>query len=207
MRLASLPRLRSLSRLNPSHHLLLGDQMVNTFQVTQQALHISTPLIQHIIRIPRLREIDNPGWTIDLGIHRLSSNQLADVLLRLVFGEIKQLGEAGHLDTGIVFCDNTDVVLDDALAKVLPALVGFLVGGLARGGIEDIGAAEMGAKELRYFRPAHEFVNGEEFEELGFEGDLAVAGVSDDAVEEVGLFVVVGGKNNVVDDSLENLEC
>jgi hypothetical protein len=48
-------------------------------------------------------------------------------------------------------------------------------------------------------------VNGEELEELGVEGDLVVSGIFVDAVEEVGLLVVVGGEDDIVDDSLEDL--
>lgn len=207
MRLASLSSLGSLCRLDPSHHLLLGDQVINPLQMTQQALHVRTPLIQYIISISWLRKVDNPSRTINLSVHRLRSNQLADVFLGLIFGKIEQLGQARHLDTGIVLCDDPDIVLDHALAKILPALVSLLVGGLVRCGVEDIGAAEVRAEKLGDFGPAHEFVDGEELEKLSFERDLAVAGVTEDAVEEVRLFVVVGSEDYVVDDSLQNLDC
>ncbi|KAG4435639.1 hypothetical protein IFR05_008886 [Cadophora sp. M221] len=57
------------------------------------------------------------------------------------------------------------------------------VGGLscqriARGDVEDVGSAEVGAAELGNFRPTHEFVDGEELEELRFEGHMRVAGIS-----------------------------
>jgi hypothetical protein len=55
---------------------------------------------------------------------------------------------------------------------------------------------------LRNFWPSHEFVNGEELEELGIKWYLGISGISVNAVEEVGLFVVVGGENDIVDDSL-----
>lgn len=55
-------------------------------------------------------------------------------------------------------------------------------------------------------RPAHKFGDGEEFEEGGFLGDEGISCVSVNAVEEVGLLVIVGGKDDVVDYSLENLE-
>jgi len=42
----------------------------------------------------------------------------------------------------------------------------------------------------------------EEFEKLCIEGDLGIPGVFLNAVEEVGLFVVVGGEGDIVDDSL-----
>ena len=64
----------------------------------------------------------------------------------------------------------------------------------------------MGTEFLGDDGPPHEFGDGEEFEELGFWRDEGVAGVGVDAVEEVGLFVVVGGEDHIVDYSLENLD-
>jgi hypothetical protein len=49
-------------------------------------------------------------------------------------------------------------------------------------------------------------VDSEQFEELGVERDLIDSGVFLYAVEEVRLFVVVGGEDDIVDDSLEDLE-
>ena len=48
-------------------------------------------------------------------------------------------------------------------------------------------------------------MNGEEFKELCIERDLVDSGVFLYTVEEVGLFVVVGGKDYIVDDSLQDL--
>lgn len=48
-------------------------------------------------------------------------------------------------------------------------------------------------------------MNGEEFEELRIEGDLVVSGIFVDAVEKIGLLVVVGGEDDIVDDSLQDL--
>ena len=95
-------------------------------------------------------------------------------------------------------------MLDNALAEVLPALVGFGVG-FGGGGVEDVGGAEVGPKFLGDDGPAHQFRDGEEFDELGFGWNEAVAGVGVDAVEEVGLFVVVSGEDDVIDNSLEDL--
>jgi len=95
-------------------------------------------------------------------------------------------------------------VFDDTLAEVHVAGVGFgVVGG--RGGVEYVGGAEVRTVFLGDNGPAHKFGDGEEFEEGGFGGDEGVAAVEVDAVEEVGLFVVVGGENDVVDYSLEYL--
>lgn len=67
--------------------------------------------------------------------------------------------ESAHLDPRVVFGDDTDVVFDDALAEVLPALVGFGVG-VGRGDVEDVGGAEVGAEFLGDDGPAHQFGDG-----------------------------------------------
>ena len=97
-------------------------------------------------------------------------------------------------------------MLNDSLAKILPSFVGLRVGRLSGSSIKDIGAAEVRAEELRNFWPSHKFMDGEEFEELGVKGNLLNTGVFVDAVEEVGLFVIIGGEDNVVDDSLQGLK-
>jgi hypothetical protein len=97
-------------------------------------------------------------------------------------------------------------MLDDTLAEILPSLVSLLICRLTRSNIKNICAAEMRTKELRNFWPSHEFVNGEELEELGIEWYLGISGISVNAMEEVGLFVVVGGEDDIVDDSLQDLE-
>lgn len=137
-----------LRRLNSGHHLFLRDQMIDPLQQSQQTLHVSTPLVQDIICVSWLGEIDDPGRSINLGVDSLRSDQLADVFLRLVFRQVEQLGQSGHLNAGIVFGDDTDIVLNDTLAEILPSLVGLLVRRLTRSNIEDIGAAEVRTKEL-----------------------------------------------------------
>jgi hypothetical protein len=48
-------------------------------------------------------------------------------------------------------------------------------------------------------------MNGKQLKQLGIQRDLAVAAVTVDSVEEVVLFVVVGGEDNKVDDALKDL--
>jgi hypothetical protein len=48
-------------------------------------------------------------------------------------------------------------------------------------------------------------VNGEEPKELGVEGYLGVTCIFVDSVKEVGLLIVVGREDYIVDDSLEDL--
>lgn len=110
------------------------------------------------------------------------------------------------MDTSVIFGHNADVMFDDTLAEVFPALVGFLVGRLGWGNIEDICRAEVGTEEFGYFWPSHKFVDSKELEELCIERDLSVSSVLVDAVEKIGLFVVVGCEDNIVNNSLQNLK-
>ncbi len=64
----------------------------------------------------------------------------------------------------------------------------------------------MGAEAFGDDGPAHELGDGEGFEQLLLVGDEGVAGVGVYAVEKVGLLVIVGCEEDVVDDSLEDLE-
>ena len=195
-------------RLYPSHHLLLSDQVVNSLQQTQQALHASTPFVQNLIRIPRLGKRDDSGGPVDFGVDGLGRDQLANVAFRLFLVQIEQLGKPVHLDASVVFRNDADVVLNDPLAEILPAGVGFwvfLVRGCRRGG-EDVGVEQVGAEELGNDGPAHEFGDREGFEQLLLAGDEGVASVGVDAMEEIGLFVVVRSEENVIYDSLEDLE-
>ena len=63
----------------------------------------------------------------------------------------------------------------------------------------------MGAKALGNNGPAHQFRDGEGFQKLLLVRNKGVAGIGVDAVEEIGLFIVVGSEEDVVDHSLEDL--
>ena len=60
--------------LQPCHHLLFGDKMINPLQMPQQAPHITAPLVQYLVRISRLPKRYYPGWPIYSGIHRLAGD-------------------------------------------------------------------------------------------------------------------------------------
>lgn len=96
-------------------------------------------------------------------------------------------------------------MLDDSLPKVLPSLMRLRVSIRGRLCGEDIGSTERRAILFGDKWPAHEFWIGEELEERSFFGDEGVAGIGVDTMEKVGLFVVVGGKDYVEDDALEDL--
>jgi hypothetical protein len=96
-------------------------------------------------------------------------------------------------------------VLYDTFAEVGPTLVGFGVAGLVGLDIEDIGTTKVGSKYSGDLGPAHEFVDSKEVEQFGIGRDLGVAWVFVDAVEEVGLLIVIRGEDYVVDYSLKSL--
>ena len=80
----------------------------------------------------------------------------------------------------------------------------FLIRGCGRSG-EDVSRTKMGAKTLGNNGPAHQFRDGEGFQKLLLIRDEGVAGIEVDAVEEIGLFIVVGSEEDVVDHSLKDL--
>jgi hypothetical protein len=159
--------------------------MIDSFQKTKQALHISAPFIKHVICVSRLGEADDSGRSVDLGVHCLGCNQLTDILLCLILGQVEKLGQAWHLDSGVIFGNDTDVVFNDTLVKIFPSLMCLLVCRLTLRGIENICAAEMRTEQLSDFWPSHEFMNGEELEELSVEGNLRDSGIFLNAMEEV----------------------
>jgi hypothetical protein len=115
------------------------------------------------------------------------------------------LTEAWHTDTRVVLGNDADIVLDDALAQVFPALKGLCVLGGVGFDVEDVGGAKIGGVVGGEIGPVHNFGGGEEAEELLFAGEFGVAGVRFNAVEEVGLFVVVGGEEDEPAYALEGL--
>ena len=94
-------------------------------------------------------------------------------------------------------------MLNDTLPQVLPTLV--CLGILARLRVEDIRGAQLLAKFLGSDRPPVELRNGEKLKQLGFDRYLCIARVAVDAVQEVGLLVVVGCEDDEVDDALKYL--
>ncbi len=96
-------------------------------------------------------------------------------------------------------------MLNDPLPQILPSLVrlGICIRGWLGG--EDIGSTERRSVLFGNKGPAHEFGTCEEFEEGSFFRDQGVAGIGIDAVEEVGLLVVVGRKDDIEDYALEDL--
>lgn len=131
-------------RLYPRHHLLLRDKMINSLQQAKQTLHTPTPLIEYLIRIPRFRKRHHSRRSVNLGIHRFRSDELADITFRFLFVQIEELGKSVHLYPGVVFRYDTDIMLDDSLSQILPPRMGFGIFWVFGCG-EDVVGAEMGA--------------------------------------------------------------
>lgn len=196
---------RTSSRLDARHHLLFGDEVIDSLQQSQQALHVAAPFVQDVIGVSGLGKAHDASRSVNLGVDRLGRDQLAYVLFRLILCQVEQLGEALHLDARVVLGNDADVVLDDTLPEILPSLVGLLIRRLAGLGVEDIGAGKVRTKFLSNLGPSHQLVDGEQSKKLGIEGDLRVASITVYAVEEIVLLVVVRGKDRKVDDALEDL--
>lgn len=192
--------------LNPRHHLLLGDQVIDSLQQAQEALHAPAPLVQHLVGVARLGETDHFGGPVDLGVDGFGGDELADVGFRFVFVQVEQLRQAAHLDARVVLGDDPDVVLDDALAEILPARMGFGVRGGDRGCGEDVRVAKVAAEVFGNDRPPHEFGNGKELQKLCFRRGERIPGIGVNTVEKIGLFVVIWRENNVIDNPLKDLK-
>lgn len=193
--------------LDTGHHLLLGDEVIDTLEEAEQALHVGGPLVQDIVDVAGLGKRHDAGGAVDARVHRLGAHQLADVLLRLVLRQVEELRQPPHADARVVLGDDAHVVLDHALAQVLPPLVRLaLVVGLVRLAVEHVRAAQVGAELLRHLGPAHQLVHREELQQLRVVGDLGVSRVSEDTVEEIVLFVVVWGEDDEIDDALKDLK-
>lgn len=172
-------------RQDASHHFLLGDKMVDPLQKTKQALHITAPLVEHVVRIPGFGKVDQPRGSVDLGVDGLQRYKLADILLRLLLSQVQQLGQPAHLDTSVVLGHHAHVMLDDPLAQILPSPVGLVLSSLLGLGVEHIGATQMRAELLGHQRPAHQLGDGELLHQLGFLGNLRQSGVLLDAVQQI----------------------
>lgn len=163
------------------------------------------PFVQYVVRITGFGEADNSCRSVDLGIYRLGSDQFADVLLRLILRKIQQLCEATHLNASVVLGNDTHIVLNNTLAQILPSLMSFLIAGLSRLSVEDIGAAQMGAKLLGNLGPSHQLMNRKQTQKLRIQCDLRVPGILVNAVQKVVLLVIIRCKYDKVNDALEDL--
>jgi hypothetical protein len=196
--------------LDPSHHLFLGNEMINPLQQSQQALHVSAPLVQDIIRILGFGETDDASGTIDPRVDGLGSDQFRDVLLRLVLAEIEQLSESGHADASVVLGNDADIVLDNPLTQILPSLMSLFILLVSRSSgssrSKDVRLAEVWAEAFSNHRPTHELRNGELLNQCRLGGDLGIPSIAVDTVEEVRLLIIVRSEDDEVDDSLKGLE-
>lgn len=158
--------------LDAGHHLLLGDQMVDPLEQTQQTLHVAAPLVQNVIGIPGFGKVDQSRGSVNLSVDGLRCDQITNVLLRLFLSQIQQLGQTAHLNASVVLGYYTDIVLDNPLSQVFPPLVCLVLGRLLRLGIEHVCVAQVGAELLGNHRPAHQLGDGEQLQQARFLGNL-----------------------------------
>lgn len=168
MRLAHV----AASGLDTGHHLLLGNQMVDPLEQTQQILHVAAPLVQNVIGIPGFGKVDQPRGSVNLRVDGLRCDQITNVLLRLFLSQIQQLGQTAHLNASVVLSHYTDIVLDNPLPQVFPPLVCLVVSRLLRLGVEHVCVEQVGAELLGNHRPAHQLGDGEQLQQAGFLGNL-----------------------------------
>lgn len=145
------------SRHDSGHHLLLGNQVVDAFQVVQEALHVTAPFIQHVVRVTRLGKADQPSWAVNLGVNRLRCDQVANVLLGLFLSQVQKLRQTTHLDPCVVFGHHPHIVLDNTLPEVLPSSKRLVVGSRTRLSFKDVRLAQVRSELLRNHGPAHQF--------------------------------------------------
>ena len=108
--------------LDISHHFLLCDEMVYSFEQGEQALHISAPLVEDVVCVSRFGKVDDSGGAVNLGVDHFLGDELREVALCFVLIQVKEDLEAVHADARVVLCDDAHVMLDDALAEICPAL-------------------------------------------------------------------------------------
>ncbi len=97
-------------------------------------------------------------------------------------------------------------MLDNPLAEVLPASMCFgIIRRTGRRRRENARCPQMGPELLGNNRPSHKFGDGEEFQQLGFKRDQAVAVVAVYAMQKIGLFVVVRREDDIINYSLKGL--
>lgn len=178
--------------------------MVDALQQIEQTAHVAAPLVEHVVRVARLGEVDDPRRTVDLGVYRLGRHQVADVPLRLVLVQVQELRQAPEFDPCVVLGHHAHVVLDDPLAQVLPALERVRIGRIQLR-VEDVRAAQLWAKVLHDLVPTHELVHREQLQQPSFDGNQGQPLVLLDTVQQVMLFVVIGRKHDIVDDPRKDL--
>lgn len=173
------------SRHNPRHHFFLGNQVVDALQVVQQALHVTAPLVQHVISVARLREADQPSGTVNLGVNCLRCHQVTDVLLGLLLGQIQEFRQTAHLNPCVILGHYPHVVFNDTLSEVLPSLIRLVIGGRAGLGIKNVCVAQVRTELLRDHRPAHQLGDGKKVHQTGFNGNVGDTAVLLNTVQQV----------------------
>ena len=77
---------------------------------TQQLLHVRAPIVHRVLRAPCLPEIYDPGRSVYPCPDGARHDQPREDFFSLLRGKIKERGEAGEGNSGVVFGDDSDVL-------------------------------------------------------------------------------------------------
>ena len=141
------------------NHLLLVDKMRRLLDLLHQLRDVVAPLVEHVVGLLALEEGHDALQPVDLGLDGALDDHGVEEVLALVLREGEQVGHPLQVDLGVVGGDDADVVLDDAVLEVDPALLavlgrvehvrgGRLLGALSESGLVDL-AEPRGVDQLR----------------------------------------------------------
>jgi len=96
------PCLRCLCSIN-AHPRLLDE--------AKKLLHVRTPVIHDILRATLVTEVHDACWPVYACPHRASHDESTKRFLCLLGSKVEKGGQARECDTGIIFCDDSDILM------------------------------------------------------------------------------------------------
>jgi len=120
------------SRTDLAHHVFFVDQMARLLELVEQLADVAGPVVEHLVGRLRRLERDDAGGAVDAREDLLLRHHLAQLLLHLLHGETRQLGQPGHADPPVVPRHDLYVVLRDARVHRLEHQLALLVGELSK---------------------------------------------------------------------------
>ena len=96
------PCLRCLCSIN-AHPRLLDE--------AKKLLHVRTPVVHDILRATLVTEVHDACWPVYACPHRASHDESTKRILCLLGGEVEKSSQARECDAGIIFCDDSDILM------------------------------------------------------------------------------------------------
>lgn len=96
------PCLRCLCSINAHPRLL---------DKAKKLLHVRTPVVHDIFRATLITEVHNTCWPVYACPDRASHDESTKRFLCLFRGEVEKGGQARECDAGIIFCDDSDILM------------------------------------------------------------------------------------------------